>query len=102
MRPILVADLAVNECYEFRPETPLDIPITAFAGRTDPVAGPELVEPWRSQTGAGFRLHVLDGGHFAVFDRATSVHAEIARVLRNEAAPAVATSAIVHMRQSET
>ncbi|KAA9373317.1 thioesterase [Microbispora cellulosiformans] len=81
MQPILVADLAVNECYTFQSEAPLDIPITAFVGRTDPVAGVELMEPWQSQTVAGFRLHLLDGGHFAIFDRATFVLAEIAAAL---------------------
>ncbi|WP_242909714.1 thioesterase II family protein [Actinomadura terrae] len=85
MQPILVADLAVSECYTFRPEAPLNIPITAFVGRTDPVAGEELMEPWQSQTVAGFRLHLLDGGHFAIFDRATSVHAEIAGALLDDA-----------------
>ncbi|WP_165964193.1 thioesterase [Actinomadura sp. KC216] len=89
MQPILVADLAVNECYTFQPEAPLDIPITAFVGRADPVAGEELMELWRSETAAGFRLHVLDGGHFAMFDHAAFVHAEIAGALLDEAAPAV-------------
>ncbi len=81
MRPILVADLAVDECYTFRPEAPLDIPITAFAGRTDPVAPADLMRPWQSQTTAGFRLHLLEGGHFAIFGRAGPVLAGIAAAL---------------------
>jgi len=37
--------------------------------------------PWTEQTVAGFRLYPLDGGHFAIFDQATRVHAEIAAAL---------------------
>jgi surfactin synthase thioesterase subunit len=81
MQPILAADLAVNAHYAFQPEAPLSIPVTAFAGRADSVAAPELMEPWEAQTTAGFQLHLLDGGHFALFDHAASVHAAIADAL---------------------
>lgn len=81
MQPTLAADFAVSDRYTFEPDAPLDIPITAFAGRADPVAGEALMAPWTEQTVAGFRLHSLDGGHFAIFDQAPRVHAEIAAAL---------------------
>jgi medium-chain acyl-[acyl-carrier-protein] hydrolase len=85
MQPILAADFDVNECYTFTAgdDTPLDIPITAFAGRTDPVAVTEPMAAWEQHTTAGFRLHVLDGGHFAIFDHAGKVHDGIAEGLRD-------------------
>ncbi|WP_213453293.1 thioesterase II family protein [Rhizomonospora bruguierae] len=85
MRPILAADFDVNECYTFAPgdDTPLDIPITAFAGRTDPVAVAGPMAAWERHTTAGFRLHLLDGGHFAIFDRVAEVHAGIVDGLRD-------------------
>jgi surfactin synthase thioesterase subunit len=89
MQPLLAADFAVNECYTFQPDTPLDIPITAFVGRTDPCAGEDLMAAWKEQSAAGFSLHLLDGGHFAIFDQATRVHAEIAAALRDSAVPGV-------------
>jgi medium-chain acyl-[acyl-carrier-protein] hydrolase len=89
MQPILAADFAVNECYTFQPDPPLDLPITAFVGRTDPCADEELMAGWKEQTAANFSLHLLDGGHFAIFDHATRVHAEIAAALRDSAVPAV-------------
>lgn len=94
MQPILAADFAVNECYTFEPGMPLDIPITAFAGRTDPCADEELMAAWKDHSAAGFAMHVLDGGHFAIFDHATRVHAEIAATLRDSAVPAVSVPAV--------
>ncbi|HEY7145807.1 MAG TPA: alpha/beta fold hydrolase [Streptosporangiaceae bacterium] len=84
-QPLLAADFAVNEGYEYRPGTALDIPITAFAGTTDPGAGPGLMDPWREQTRAGFTLHALNGGHFAIFERADEVHARIIAELAEHA-----------------
>ncbi|WP_213454858.1 thioesterase II family protein [Rhizomonospora bruguierae] len=86
-QPLLVADFAVNECYTFEPDTPLNIPITAVVGRSDPGAGEELMAAWKEQTTGGFALHLLDGGHFAIFDHAPRVHATIAAALREQAVP---------------
>lgn len=40
--------------------------------------GPSWLPICQTQTVAGFRPHRPDGGHFAIFDRAAFVHAEIA------------------------
>jgi surfactin synthase thioesterase subunit len=78
LQPLLAADFSVNERYAHTPEEPLDMPMTAFAGIEDPGAGLVEMAPWDLQTSAGFRLHPLEGGHFAVFDRAAEVHRAIA------------------------
>ena len=77
LQPLLAADFSVNERYAYTPEEPLDIPITAFAGVEDSGADVADMAPWELQTTAGFRLHPLEGGHFAVFDRAAEVHRAI-------------------------
>jgi surfactin synthase thioesterase subunit len=78
LQPLLAADFSVNERYACTPGEPLDMPITAFAGVEDSGADVADMSPWEIQTTAGFRLHPLEGGHFAVFDRAAEVHRAIA------------------------
>jgi surfactin synthase thioesterase subunit len=63
---VLRADLAV--CHGFRPDgaEPLDCPIVAFAGSTDPL-GPECdVAAWAEHTSARFAIRVLPGDHFFI------------------------------------
>jgi surfactin synthase thioesterase subunit len=69
--PPIRADFSVKESYEYRPEPPLDIPLTVLASTEDPRAPHELQDRWREQTTAGFRLRTMLGGHFAVFEQAT-------------------------------
>jgi medium-chain acyl-[acyl-carrier-protein] hydrolase len=62
--PTLRADLAVISTQDFHPATPLDLPIRAFVGVDDPVAVPEQMNCWRTETTASFELHRLRSGHF--------------------------------------
>lgn len=66
MLPLLRADFSVCQTYEYRPEPPLDCPITVFGGVEDPEAGRESLEAWSSQTSGGFSLHMLPGDHFFI------------------------------------
>jgi surfactin synthase thioesterase subunit len=66
--PTLRADLTVLRTHRFRPATPLDIPIRAFAGVDDRVAGLARMAGWRTETAARFDLELVSGGHF--FDSA--------------------------------
>lgn len=68
-QPLLAADFAVNETYAYSLQPPLDIPITALAATQDPMAGLTQMLAWEEHTTAEFELHVLNGDHFAVFDR---------------------------------
>lgn len=62
--PILRADFALCERYAYRPEPPLDCPITAFGGVEDETVPPIDLAAWRLQTRATFAQHLLPGDHF--------------------------------------
>lgn len=62
--PILRADLTVNDTYLASPETPLDIPISAFGGLTDGRASRDELDAWRQHTKSDFSLEIFSGGHF--------------------------------------
>ncbi|MDH6128767.1 alpha/beta fold hydrolase [Kitasatospora sp. GP82] len=62
--PVLRSDLALLTNYRHRPEPPLDIPILAVGGSSDPVVSPEDLSGWAEHTTAEFTLELLPGGHF--------------------------------------
>lgn len=65
VEPLVRADFAVCETYEFDPERPpLDLPVTVYGGTGDDEVPREHLELWRQETTGDFRLHMLDGGHF--------------------------------------
>lgn len=64
--PTLRADFAVCDQYEFEVESPLEMPICAFAARDDTEAPPPVVACWREHTLSRFSLHVMSGGHFFI------------------------------------
>ncbi|MGF1660875.1 MAG: thioesterase II family protein [Kineosporiaceae bacterium] len=67
--PAVRADFGLRERYEYRQEDPLDVPITVIASDDDPRARHPLQTLWATETTAGFQLHTLRGGHFAVFEQ---------------------------------
>lgn len=65
-RPVveaLRADLLAAETYRFAPGPPLRCRIDAFCGAEDMSVPESAMAPWRRQTSAAFRLHVVDGDH---------------------------------------
>jgi len=82
VHPLLVADFRVNEEYAYEPQARLAVPLTVFAATRDPGTTPGQAAAWELQAGGEFRVHQLDGGHFAVFERAAEVHEQIAKSLR--------------------
>lgn len=62
--PTLCADLILVDTFCFRPSTPLDVPIRAFAGIDDVEGSPERMSGWRLETSGRFHLDVVPGGHF--------------------------------------
>jgi medium-chain acyl-[acyl-carrier-protein] hydrolase len=78
LRPLIVADFAVDDDYRYEPEPALPVPITAFAGTHDPLATPDQVAGWGKETTAGYTQLRLDGGHFAIFDHSELVLRRIA------------------------
>ena len=57
--PAIRADFSVKETNVYRPEPPLDVPITALPATDDPRASEELVGRWCEQTTGEFELHTL-------------------------------------------
>jgi surfactin synthase thioesterase subunit len=67
--PPLRADLTAKVAYRYMPRPELDVPILAIGGTEDRQAELDSMHGWAAQTSAGFRLHPLAGGHFAVLER---------------------------------
>lgn len=66
LTPILRADFAVNETYEFEPGEPLDIGISAFGGLGDEEITRDDVAGWKEHTKGRFRIRMLPGDHFFI------------------------------------
>lgn len=62
--PALRADLTLTETYVYRAAPPLDCPISAYAGASDPIVSAERLAAWREQTSADFTCRLFDGHHF--------------------------------------
>jgi surfactin synthase thioesterase subunit len=62
--PMLRADIAMLETYQYIDDVPLSVPITAIAGTGDVRATAAQLEEWRHQTNAAFALSMIEGGHF--------------------------------------
>jgi len=66
--PILRADFEMTETYVYRQEAPLECPITAFGGLSDPKISFEKITAWSLHTSVRFSYHFFPGGHFFLHD----------------------------------
>ena len=66
MMPLLRADFALVDTYEYRPQPPLECGITAYGGLQDQDVTRDDLAAWHSQTRSAFRLQMQPGGHFFV------------------------------------
>jgi surfactin synthase thioesterase subunit len=80
--PVIRADFALAETYEYAPSTALNIPITVLAGTLDDQVVPEQVEGWRQETTAKCRVRWLEGDHFFVDSKLNAVIACVNGALR--------------------
>ncbi len=64
MLPILRADFAVCETYEYQPAEPLSCPLTAFGGWRDPAIRNGGLKGWKEQTNNEFTKKTFPGNHF--------------------------------------
>ncbi len=64
--PALRADAALYRDYIYVTGHPLDIPIVAFGGDSDPNVTEAHVAAWREQTARDFHYEMLPGGHFFI------------------------------------
>ncbi len=79
--PILRADLALEEEYCHKVESPLQIPISAFGGTRDREASPEVLEAWGSHTSQSFALEMFEGDHFFLNSAQSLLLRSISRIL---------------------
>ena len=84
MIPLLRADFAVCQTYEYVPEPPLSCPITVFGGVEDET-GHEQLEPWREQTTSAFELRMFPGNHFFIHEAQPQVLQIVGQQLRRRA-----------------
>jgi medium-chain acyl-[acyl-carrier-protein] hydrolase len=66
--PILKADFEMLETYVFKEEPPLECPLTAFGGLSDPKFDREKIIAWGIHSSMGFSTHFFPGGHFFLHD----------------------------------
>jgi medium-chain acyl-[acyl-carrier-protein] hydrolase len=64
MLPLLRADFAVYETYEYATEPPLNCPISVFGGLQDQRVTRGDLDAWRDQTSVCFSLRMFPGDHF--------------------------------------
>ena len=81
MLPVLRADFAILETYEYRDEPPLDVPITVFAGQRDRTVPPAAVSGWRTQSTRGSQVRIFPGDHFFLNSAAGDILGEITHAL---------------------
>jgi medium-chain acyl-[acyl-carrier-protein] hydrolase len=64
LAPMLRADFALHEEYQYRPEPRLHCGVVAFGGLRDPEAGRAGLDAWRAVTDGSFSLRMVPGDHF--------------------------------------
>jgi surfactin synthase thioesterase subunit/glycosyltransferase involved in cell wall biosynthesis len=75
--PSLEADAALYRRYIYHHQPPLDIPILALGGLTDPNVSEGHLDAWSEQTASLFRSKQFPGGHFYVKTNTEAVVSEI-------------------------
>lgn len=64
MTPILRADFAIAQTYEYADDSPLDCDLTAFGGLRDIDVTRDYLEAWESHTTGNFSVRMFPGDHF--------------------------------------
>lgn len=83
--PIIRADSAVTETYDYRQSEPFRFPLTVFASEQDEIISRAAIEPWRGHTSAAFDLSLIDGHHLFIQQQAPQVIRVILEKLRSSA-----------------
>lgn len=66
MLPAIRADLALRDRYDYRDETSMSCPITAFGGMADTHVDCTMLRAWRQHTYDRFQLWLFQGDHFFI------------------------------------
>jgi len=75
--PILRADVELLETYDEASSEPLDLPISALGGISDPAISRAQLEGWQARTSAKFTYHEFSGDHFYIDEEREAVMAAI-------------------------
>lgn len=75
--PMIRADFALVDTYQYRPMPLLSLPITVFAGREDDRVDEDQVNYWQKETSGPFQIEWFEGGHFFINSEAAAVHAKV-------------------------
>lgn len=62
--PSVRADFTLLETYQWTESAPLDCPISAFGGISDPIVPEADMQLWREHTRSSFKLRMFPGDHF--------------------------------------
>lgn len=81
--PMLRADFEVLETYRHVVEPPLNVPMSAYGGLSDPEIGPDAIVAWNEQTSAGFTVQFFPGDHFFLRSAVKPLLAAVARELES-------------------
>jgi medium-chain acyl-[acyl-carrier-protein] hydrolase len=79
--PMLRADFALAETYQYVEGEPLDEPITIFGGVDDAMVKPAELTAWKYVTRGSMDLHMMPGGHLFVQNAPKALLQVVARAL---------------------
>lgn len=79
--PALRADFVALAGYRYRDGDRLDCDLHAFTGDRDPIASPDLMDPWAEQTSGRFQTRVLPGDHFFIQAGRDEILGRVAEVM---------------------
>jgi medium-chain acyl-[acyl-carrier-protein] hydrolase len=71
--PGVRADFALSECYRYRPEAPLDVPIYLLRSDSDPYVSAAGAAGWARDSTVPLREYVYSGDHFVIQEHRDSV-----------------------------
>jgi medium-chain acyl-[acyl-carrier-protein] hydrolase len=86
--PGLRADFALDECYRYRAEPPLDLPIHLLVGDADPHVEHDRATGWSWETSQPVQQHCYPGDHFFLYPHQQSITALLAETAAQAAQPA--------------
>jgi surfactin synthase thioesterase subunit len=64
--PVLKSDFTAVDRWNYRPDRALNIPVTAFGGRSDPHVSVDAVREWQHHTRSEFQCRLFSGDHFFI------------------------------------
>jgi len=95
--PALRADFELVQTYKYEADQPLGCPITVYGGTQDIKVPPEALLPWREQTNAQCKIHMLKGDHFFL----RSAEFRLLTLLRQEMMEMISTTSGLLQRRRE-